>query len=603
MTKVEDGGLAKRVQQFEASEQASDKARGVSDRCRDYYDGKQLTAEEIATLEKRGQPAVIINRIRRKVDWLRGMEMQSRTDPRAFPRTPQHQQGAEAATDAIRYVCDNQDWDKKRSSSWDNMLVEGYCGVEVVHKFKPPMREPEIVINNYSFDRLFYDPHSKEADFEDAQYKGAVIWSDADDLREEYPDKGDAIEASFAGNDSQSDTYDDRPAYQVWGSDDRKRVRVVLMYHRDKGKWNWTKFTKGGILESGESPYVDEDGESVCPLIMQSAYVDRDNNRYGVVLDMLSPQDEINARRSKALSLVTNRQTMGEKGAVDSVAKMKRELASATGHVEYNPDMKLEVVQSADLTQGQAMLLQEAKNEIDLMGANSGLAGKEGGSSQSGRAIMAKQQGGMIEIAPVNDRLSHFTRAVYRAVWMRVRQFWKDEKWIRITDDERNVRFVGLNKPVTLLDELSQMPEDQVMNYAMQYGLTRDDPRLQQVLRRENPVEEMDVDILIEEVPDMVTLQGETFEQLVNISNTRPDSIPVEILIEAAPNLKRDIKDKIMERLEQQQQMQQQQAQQGQPIAEAKAMAEIQKTQTEAQRNEATAAKTTVETQRLAMGY
>ena len=92
-------------QWFVAAEDATVKARRESERARDYVDGNQLSAEEIAELKRRGQPPVVVNRIRRKIEWLKGLEVKQRTDPKAFPRTPQHQADAEAVTDAIRYVC------------------------------------------------------------------------------------------------------------------------------------------------------------------------------------------------------------------------------------------------------------------------------------------------------------------------------------------------------------------------------------------------------------------------------------------------------------------------------------------------------------------
>lgn len=598
------------IDMFEEAEQSSMEARDEAFRARDYYDGKQLTDEEIQTLKKRGQPPIVINRIRRKVDWLRGLEMQGRTDPRAFPRTPKHEQGAQAATDAIRYVCDNTDWDKKRSAVWGDILVEGLGGVEVVHHFKPPMREPEIRINRYAYDRLFHDPHSSEPDFSDARYIGAVIWSDADALKKQYPDAADYIDGSLDPADGNSE-FEDKPRYKVWSDPKRRRVRQVLVHYREDDVWKWARFVKGGLLEGGESPYVDENGESACALIMQSAYIDRENNRYGMVKDMLDPQDEINMRRSKLLHQLNNRQTIGVKGAVDSVSAMKRELAKPDGHVEINIEAfedaaragvkPFDLVPTTDQSAGQFNLLQEAKAEIDMMGANSGLAGKEEG-EQSGRAILAKQQGGMIEIAPLTDHLSHFTRAVYRAIWNRIRQFWKEEKWVRITDDERNTRFVTLNRPVTLQEKLEQMPEEQVRQIALQMGLRPGDPRLMQPVEVENNVEELDVDILLEEVPDQVTLQGETFEQIVNIATSQPGSVPPDVLIELAPNLPRDIKDKLIERLEQQMQQQGQAGQAQQQLEAAKAQAEIEETQAHAQERQAGAMKDMADAQRAAMG-
>jgi len=84
---------------------------------------------------------------------------------------------------------------------------------------------------------------------------------------------------------------------------------------------------------------------------------------------------------------------------------------------------------------------------------------------------MAKQQGGMIEITALTDHLHLLTREVYRHIWMRIRQFWTEEKWIRVTDDERNVRFVGLNRPITLEERLGQMTQEEAKAVAIEMGL------------------------------------------------------------------------------------------------------------------------------------
>lgn len=606
-----ESDLTRLVSMFEEAEEANQQARDLSAKSRDYYDGKQLTEEEIAELRKRKQPPIVINRIRRKIDWLRGLEMQSRTDPKAFPRTPLHQQGAEAATDAIRFVVDRCDFDKKRSGVWENMLIEGIGGIEVIHDFRPPMNEPEIKINRYAADRLFHDPHSVEPDFSDARYLGAVVWADAEALKKKFPGKEEIIAASVSSEDTYSSDYEDKPRYQVWSDPKRKRVRQVLCYYQEGDVWKWAQYVKGGILDEGESPYVDERGDSVCPMLLQSAYVDRDGQRYGVVRDMIDPQDEINKRRSKLLHQLNNRQTMGIKGAVN-VATMKNQMSRPDGHVEIDAEsveaarevgMKpFDIINQADQVAGQSALLQEAKGELDLMGANSGLAGKDQtGSSESGRAIMARQQGGLIEVAPLTDGLSQFTRRTYEHIWMRIRQFWRSEKWIRVTDDERNVRFVGLNKPVTLLDKLSQMPPEQVQAIALQMGLSPNDPRLMEAVDIENPVEQIDVDIILEEVPDQVTLQGETFQQIVQIATSMPGAIPPEVLIETAPGLRTDIKDKILKHLEQQNQQKAQAQQQQSQVETQKAQAEIANDMADAQYSQARAIKENVEAQRQAI--
>ena len=594
------------VEKFEAAESASDAARATSERCRDYYDSNQLTAEERSELERRGQPPVVDNVIAGKINWLVGQEMNRRTDPKAFPRTPDHEQGAEAATDALRFVCDNVEWHEKRSAVWENMLIEGFGGVEVVHVEK--RGKIEVAVNLYSWDRLFYDPHSKKDDFSDARYLGAVIWSDRKEVERQYPKAKGGLDGAMNDRSAVSETYDDRPSNQVWGDKQRNRVRIVLMHYLEDDKWKWVKFSYGVILEEGESPYLNSDGESECPLLMQSAYVDRENNRYGETLKLLDMQDEVNKRRSKALHLSTSRQTYGIKGAVDSVLSMKRELARPDGHIELNAEafedaarvgMKpFDMVPTNDMLASQFALLQEAKNSIQDMSATEALMGSADG--DSGRAVLAKQQGAMQALTPLNDKLSRFTRRVYEAIWNRVRQYWTEERWVRVTDDERNVRFVSINKPVTLNDKMRDYPPELVREFAYRNGLGPGDPRLSQVVEVENPIGELEVDIILEEVPDTVTLESETFEQLVNIDAARGGVLPLEMLIEASP-LRSNVKTKILEHLEQQKE---QQSQDPRMAAEMQtAQAEVEETQSKTALNAANAQKSQVEAQRLALGY
>jgi len=534
-------------------EDATLTARTEGERARDYYDGNQLTAEEIATLEKRGQPPVRYNRIRRKIEWLKGLEVKQRTDPKAFPRTPKHVDGAESATDAIRYVCDDQDWDEIRSDCYDNFLVEGYMGSEIVHE-QDANGEVQVRVNHYPWDRLFYDPHSRKSDFSDARYKGVVLWMDEADFKVRYP-KADVSE--MYKDATTSETHDDKPSR--WADPKRKRIRVLLMWYRKGEVWHWCEFVQGQKLDGGESPYKGAKGESVCPLIMESAFIGRNNERYGIVRDMFDPQDELNKRRSKSLHGINSRQTIGIKGAVDSVLEMKRELAKFDGHIELNAEafedaarvgMKpFDIVPTNDQIAAQMKMADDAKDEIDLLGANSALAG-ETGESASGRAVLARQQGGMIEIASLSDKLHRFTREVYRQIWLRIRQFWTEERWVRVTDEENNARFVGLNRPITVEERLSQMEPQQAQMMAMQMGLYPGDPRLQAVVGIDNSVEELDVDILIEEVPDRVTLEGEIFEALMKYGPV----LPPQVLIEADPVLPSKKKEKLLEMLQQAQQ-------------------------------------------------
>ena len=99
------------------------------------------------------------------------------------------------------------------------------------------------------------------------------------------------------------------------------------------------------------------------------------------------------------------------------------------------------------MAEGNFKLLVEAQNAIDLKGPNATMLGDkaQGSASASGKAIIASQQGGMISLGDLTDHLRHLDKRVFRAIWNRIRQYWTAEKWIRTTDDERNVKWVALN--------------------------------------------------------------------------------------------------------------------------------------------------------------
>lgn len=529
---------------FEDAEEATADARAKSELCRDYYDNKQLSAAEKAALEARKQPVITFNMIRPKVDYLQGLEKQSRQDPKAYPRTPNEEGGAEAATDAIRYVCDDQEFTAVASSVWENLLIEGAGGVDVCAE-PGANGEINIVLKRVPWDRMFWDPHSARPDFSDAKYLGVVTWMDEDDVLARWPDAGDSIQVSY-DTAGMGDTYDDRPKYTVWGDGKRKRIRVAQIYVRARDGWMYATYTKGGFLDEFQpSPYEDDEGQPDCPLVYQSAYVDRDNNRYGMVKDLLDPQDEINKRHQKALHLLSVRQVIAEQGAVQDVDAARRELAKPDGWIEKAPGMLLEVQQTADLATGQAQLLQEAKAFMATMGPNAAMQGKQG--SASGRAIALSQQGGVIEAGTLLDAHRSWKKRVYRAIWNRIRQFWTAEKWIRVTDDERNLRFVGLNQPVTLGQELDNMEPEQAQQAAAQMGIMGPgDPRLQTVIRVENDVKELTVDIVVDEMPDVVTLQQEQFQTLADLAKAGVPLPPAEII--RASSLRN--KEQILERME-----------------------------------------------------
>lgn len=579
MTEQKGLSFADIKRMVEQSADLTASARARSEQCRDYYDSKQWTSEEVSVLKKRKQPVLTINRIKRKVDSIVGIEQKGRVDPRALPRNPQDEGAADIATKALVYVDDITRFDALRSQFCYNLAIEGYGGVEVNVRQRNGQHDPDII--RLRWEEIFYDPYSRELDFSDASYTGVQKWMALDkavSFAAGYsPETDRAVLEELLQNamEGTGDTYEDRPRDEqphAWGDKKKRRVKLAYMYYQHEGQWWLALICGGGEIYNQPSPFLDftDDPQGVPSnaMVLQACYIDRENNRYGVVLDWLSVQDEVNKRRSKALHMLNARQTMGQRGAIADAKVMKRELAMPDGHVEYEQDPQsatpsFQIIPNADQMQGQFELLQESKGEIDMLGPNASLLGQLEG-AQSGRAIIAQQQAGMAELAPFYDNLRDWTLRVYREMWNRIRQFWTEPKYIRITDELEGVQFLGLN---------GAPGPDGVPG--MNVGA-------------------LDVDIIIDMTPEYASLQMEEFQQLADLASSGNVPIPPDVLIEAS-QLRN--KRKLLERLNDPQQAQQQMMAMQAQMAELTAT--IEKMTAEAQNKQADTAKKIAETEQI----
>lgn len=560
---------------------------------RDYRDLKQWTEAEAAALEARGQAPIVFDQFGKKVDAICGLEIQRRSDPKALPITPKHEKAADAITDALRYVEARTNFDEIASEVFEDKIVEGYGGVIIEVSNKDD--DFQIEINQLYWDRIYFDPHSRRKDFKDAKYFGITLWMDESDAKDRFKAGKEKIETLMSTANMDGTTFEDRPNH--WVDRSRKRVRVNEEYFMQGGKWMQVFYTGDIVLiEPKVSPYLDERGDPTCPIELQSDFTDRDNNRYGYTERLKCPQDEINHRRSKALHMLSSRSVIAERGAFGEMSRHEvlDELRKGMSFIEKLPGADVQVDSQQELGQSQLGFYQDAQNAMDSVGINPELTGGSE-NAVSGRAFLARQQGGMVELARVFSRHSQWKRRVYTQIWARIKQFWNDEKWVRVTDEEDAMKFVGLNIPITRIEKMMEEQSgkdiadiraeagDQVDQFIQQS--VAQNPQLNEVVETRNNTAEIDMDITLEEAPDTATIQQEQFDTLAQLAGSRVDPQMFEVLLQLS-TLKG--KDKIGEKLKgdpQAQEAAQAAQQQAMQIQQAQVTAEIEKTQTEAQKN------------------
>ncbi len=492
-------------------------------KARRYRHGAHWTEEQIKVLQRRKQPVVTYNRIGRKIDGIIGLVAKLRLDPKAYPRTPQHQQGADLATAVLRYVMDTAEFKYKDPQAAERAAINGIGGVEL--EIVPGDKgDPDITLNLVDEDGFFYDPRSFELDFSDALYMGQGKWVDQGTLEEIV---GEDASADSGGISMDLTTNSDRDNKWFFTVGNREMIRLVDMWYRNKGKWCWALFTGTKILQQGESPFKNEKGKSVCKFFMFSAAVDHDGDRYGFPRNLIPVNDEINIRRSKALHEVTSRRMIATRGAFDDMEKVRLEASRPDGIILKNPGTDVEFDDQAKqlVITGQLEMLKEAKAEIENFGPNPAILGDSGIKNQSGKAIQLLQQAGIAELGPYFNAYRGWKMRLYRAVWNAVQQYWTSERWVRVTDDMGLAQYVQIN--------------------AMQPG-----PFGPQIV---NQVGVLDVDIILDEGPDTVTMMQDVYETLGDIMPSVAKIIPpgvatamLNVLLQNSP-LPADAKKQIRE--------------------------------------------------------
>ena len=504
---------------------------------RRFVHGSQWTSEQIKQLNARKQPVVWNNKTKRKINGIVGTLQRLRQDPKAYARTPKHEEGAELATSAIRYATERAEFERKDPVCAEMCAIDGIGGVEFVLE-QGDKGDVEVGLDVVYVDGFFYDPRSSQDDFSDARYLGVGKWMELDTAVELFPDKEAELEASVgSGEELSSDSDRDNQQWFQTDNENAQRIRMVECWYKHKGKWCFAVFTGDQILQEGESPFINEDGQTEHKYEMFSAYIDQDNDRYGFVRDLKPLNQEINMRRSKALYTMLSRRIIAPQGAFDDIEVARREAARSDGVVIYNPAGGEAPVfdDSARMaeTEAQFKFLEDVKTDFESFGPNVAVTG-EGLENSSGRAIHLLQQAGLADLGPFIQSYRGWKIRVYRKMWNTIQRHWAGERWIRVTDDDEISQFIQVNG--VGIDPMTGQPQ------------------------LVNAIGELDVDIILDEGPDQINVQADAYE-VMNALASKGGEVPTDILIELAP-LPVSLKKRLLEKLnpepgpEQQQKMQ-----------------------------------------------
>lgn len=571
-----------------------------------FYDGEQLSQEEKAGLAGRGQPEVVINLIKPRVDAIIGDYLGRRIMMRARDKGTADFETAKYITEALRYVEDMNRFDEQEALVAKSLFISGSGWYKCNLEFD--FLEPEIKVSYRSNNDIILDRRCKRSDLKDAKRIWETVWVEVEDLIELYPDFKEDIEQalatsqdsfytgqSFSGQSTIGDDYansdnvshDSNIDMETFIDSKRKLIRLINVWERVQKRIEFafhpaidgsvaeiTNFSKQELSDF-KSIYKDaqyftrnrweiNSGIFIANKILEDKLNVRPHDSegkfpfsralgnsehetfmpYGIVRQYVDAQKEYNKRRSKLLHKTNTNRIIMEEGAVVDIERARKEAARPDGVLAFKPGKQFQI--DGDVpNQSDVFLLQLAQSEVESAGIAKEFAGQEA-SNLSGKAIQLRQMTADKMLRFYYAALRSARRDIFEIVLEEMQQYWTSEKLIKITDDE-NSGSVVLNQRIS-------------------------DPETNQTYILNN-LRLGKYDIKIDE--DMET-PNQRFENFAQLSNLAPAIIqsgqpfPIEMLINASdlPG-KNDLIQQIMAEKQRQLQIAQANAQ----IAQAQAVA------------------------------
>ena len=466
-----------------------------------YYNGDQWTSDEMSELRDRGQAVTTYNHIAPAIDSIIGGERQNRPEIKMVGRTPDDEQIAQVKTELYNYISDNTNTDDELDKQILDVMVTGrgwmYIFPDVAGDEFKDIRHTHI-----DYRDMFIDPLSKKDDLSDARYVHQAVYTDADVIKEQFP----KFKAEEDSNVTQFGSFEDSSEDEMWFEhQSRKRPRLISTWFRDEeGTISVVVWVKGQVLYFKKNPYTMND----YPVSVMTYKRNLDNKPYGLVKAMVSPQDEVNKRHSKALHYLNARQIIAEEDAFVDSNDAKKTLARPDGITLVRDGVlaegRLQVVDNTVLANAHVQLMEHAKSEVmALVGINASYVG-QGGQYESAKGAAQNTSAAQNTLVPFLNKIRIMRHRLAKVTMSLVSDFYTDERLVRILNPQGGYAFMPVNQVVMLDDGTLQKMND----------LTVDD-----------------VDIIIEDAPSSLNDRAEQFNQLLGIQGQTGRPIPMEILL------------------------------------------------------------------------
>lgn len=467
-------GAGVTLDQFEAfcgDIQQQPNFRPLMDKCADYYDGNQLDPEVMQMLRDRGMGELINNLIKPTVDAVLGMEAKTRTDWRVAADADEGQPVAEALSAKLHETERESRADRACSDAYAGEIKAGLAWVEVSRN-SDPFKYPHRVVALHRRE-IYWDWRAREADTLDGRYLIRKRWFDADEVPLYFPGKKALIEAAGSGwqgthywLDKQVEGTNLAQFYEQelrstveemeWRDLVRRRLCLHETWYRTLHRGHVLRFPDGRVVEMNldnpvhavavakgalrpEPALYSKWGMAIflgphklvdtTPFAKRHCYVpfwgyreDMTGVPYGLIRSMLSPQDEVNARRQKMMWLLSARRLVADSDAIDkkvnSIEQVLDELNRPDAAVFLNAGRNnknadaFRVESMGEMARQQFEVMLSAEDAIQkVAGIFNAMLGRDA-KAESGIAMNTLVEQGATVLAEINDNYRFSRRQV-----------------------------------------------------------------------------------------------------------------------------------------------------------------------------------------------
>lgn len=546
-----NGGLT--TEQFLAyAEDVRDQPAGWRrgcDKADDYYDSNQIDPETMRDLQDAGMAPLVNNLIKPTIDVVLGMEAKTRTDWRVTTDADKFQDVAEALSSEMATVERETRADRACSDAYAGEVKAGIGWVEVSRQSDP--FKYKYRVSNPHRREIDWDWRDRDPALQEGRYLIRRRWFDLDEAQTYFPRQKHILEAAGTGwghawYERMTETAELMHAFEQergwtleeWEYRDTIRRRICLyeVWYRQLRRGHVLKLPDSRVVEmnldnpahalavarqivrpipaiyskwgmaifAGPHKMVDYGADRRRhPYIPFWGYRESlTNTPYGLIRSMISPQDEVNARRRKLMWLLSAVRLTIDSDALDkrfnSIADVLRELARPDAAIILDPARKnkdggISIESNLQLAEAQFKIMVNAEESIQkVAGVFNALLGRDS-SSTSGIAIDSLVEQGATVLAELNDNYRHSRRLVGESLLDLIREdIGNDEVEIIAGEDGRKKKSIILNQRVQ-------------------------DPEFGNITMLKNQVQHAGVRITLEDVPSTPSYRKQQFTMLAEV--------------------------------------------------------------------------------------